>query len=415
MKKEKEMLKAKKEDPRLENGRVSDFSSYGYFGKRKNSRLKKWYMLYIATTLTAIVAVLLLLVVGVSSNNTPLSEGVSVRHIADKIGSFFSGIDFFAKSDIRNDAGGGFIPLPDADKQNNGNGNNIGEGNDQEIPAGADGEGLYYYDYSQVPEGFTPIIPMDLSLSSYGNTYINNSTGYSPDTKYLLNKELGADKGYVPLAQSSSPLVLIIHTHGTEAYSEDGAKYCDDSKDYARTSDARKSVVAVGEAISNILNQNGIPTVHCKILHDSVQYKDSYSRAEQTIKKYLEEYPSIRLVIDIHRDSVIKSSGEIVRPVTNLKGEAAAQVMCVVGSDWAGDEHPAWENDLSLALKLREELNNRCEGICRPVFLKGNTYNQELSEYSLLIEVGSSGNSLAEAQRSAELIAEALTALIPKI
>ena len=173
--------------------------------------------------------------------------------------------------------------------------------------------------------------------------------------------------------------------------------------------------MAVGKTIADILNKNGIPTVHCTIMHDSVQYKDSYARAEETIKNYLEEYPTIKLVIDVHRDSIIKSSGEIVRPVAELDGEAAAQIMCVVGSDCAGDDCPDWENNLSLALKLRSSLNSQCENICRPVFLKPNTYNQELAPFSLLLEVGASGNSLEEAQRSAELIGKSLVTLVQEI
>ena len=150
-------------------------------------------------------------------------------------------------------------------------------------------------------------------------------------------------------------------------------------------------------------------------MHDRIQYKDSYARAEDTIRKYLEEYPTIKLVIDIHRDSIIKSSGEIVRPVTEHNGEAAAQVMCVVGSDWEGDSYPNWEDNLSLALKLREQLNSQCENVCRPVFLKSHTYNQEIAPYSILLEVGASGNSLQEAQRSAKLIGEALCMIITQI
>ena len=136
---------------------------------------------------------------------------------------------------------------------------------------------------------------------------------------------------------------------------------------------------------------------------------------EETIKKYLEEYPTIKLVIDVHRDSIVKSSGEMVRPVAELDGEAAAQIMCVVGSDWEGDGYPDWENNLSLALKLREKLNSEQYNICRPVNLKGHTYNQELSAFSLLLEVGAAGNSLVEAQRSAKLIGEKLCELLKEI
>ena len=120
-------------------------------------------------------------------------------------------------------------------------------------------------------------------------------------------------------------------------------------------------------------------------------------------------------MIDLHRDSVVKSTGELVRPVTAVDGEAVAQVMCVVGSDWGGQENPNWQGNLSLALKLREELNQKYQNLCRPAYLRASTYNQELAPYSLLLEVGASGNSLAEAKRSASLIADALAKFIPEL
>jgi stage II sporulation protein P len=147
-------------------------------------------------------------------------------------------------------------------------------------------------------------------------------------------------------------------------------------------------------------------------MHDSTQYKDSYANAAETIKKYLEKYPSIELVIDVHRDAVIKSSGEVVKAVTEVDGKAAAQVMCVVGTDFGGEECPRWEDNLSLALKLRSALNDSYENICRPVTLKSSTYNQEFSKYSILLEIGTSGNSLEEAKISAELVAQAISDLL---
>lgn len=274
---------------------------------------------------------------------------------------------------------------------------------------------LYSYDYSKVPEGHTPIIPMDLSLYKNGDNYINNATGYKPDIEALLNQKFGSSS-LEYLASTKAPTVLIIHTHGTEAYSDEGAiSYLDDGGDIARSTDNEENVVAVGSVIAKIFNEKGIETLHCTILHDSVQYKDSYLRAEQTIKQYREKYPTIKLVIDLHRDSIIKSSGELVRPVTVANGKRAAQIMCVVGSDWGGGYCPNWQNNLSLALKLRRSLNTKYTNICRPTNLRTASFNQELAPYSLLLEIGSSGNSLDEAKYSAALVAEELIKLIPEL
>jgi len=276
---------------------------------------------------------------------------------------------------------------------------------------------LYQFNYNAVPNGEIPIIPMDLSLTSYGAAYIYNSTGLKPNTEAMLERAWGNDSSVEYLTAASAPLVLVVHTHGTEGYSKDGAiSYREDTdSELARSTDPNETVVAVGKELSNALNSAGIPSLHCTVMHDREQYKDSYARAEETIKQYLERYPSIRLVIDVHRDSVVKSTGELVRPVTLVDGQAAAQVMCVVGSDWGGEENPNWEGNLALALQLRERLNTKCERLCRPVYLRSSTYNQELAPYSLLLEIGASGNSLEEALRSVRFIAEALEAFVPNL
>ena len=381
--------------------------------KGRAKTIKKWYVIYLTTTILAVVAILFLLVFGVAPDKSPLAGGLV--SLANKIADGFVGIDFFdlsGKTD-RMDAtvdDTNKVALPDDTRENT-------EMSDINVDVSVDD--IYYFDYSKVPTGHIPIIPMDLSLSSFGSTYINNATGYTPDIVSLLKKNLNDQNTVKPLFNSSNendPLVLIIHTHGTEAYSKDGAiSHSKDDGDHARSSDVTNNIVSVGKIISDILNENNIPTAHCTIMHDSIQYKDSYARAEETVKRYLEEYPSIKLVIDIHRDSIVKSSGETVRPVTVVDGKKAAQIMCVVGSDWKGETCPNWQNNLSLALKLREKLNSQQYNLCRPVNLKGNTYNQELSDFSLLIEVGAAGNSLEEAQTSAKLIAEKLCELIVEI
>jgi stage II sporulation protein P len=378
---------------------------------KRNHDLSGFYKLYIVTTLCAILGVTVLLLFGVSANGTPLAGNLSLVRIADKIGNLVLKADFADVSNGRDfDVDGGQIFL-DTDKHPNNNTTT----DTPSVESGAQLKDIYDFDYSVVPESSTAIVPMDLSLIKYGSGYINNSTGYEPDTLKLLNKNLRGSSDEV-LAIRDEPLVLIIHTHGTEAFSADGAKYfSEDESNYARSEDTRKNVVSVGETVADILNDKGVPTIHCTVMHDSLQYKDSYARAEETIKKYLAEYPSIKLVIDIHRDSIIRSNGDMIRPVAVHNGEAMAQLMCVVGSDWGGQECDGWENNLSLALKLREKLNSECENICRPTNLKPSTYNQEIADYSLLIEVGSSGNSLAEAQRSARLLALKICELMNEI
>lgn len=233
---------------------------------------------------------------------------------------------------------------------------------------------LYAYDPSLIPEGEQPILPLDLSLSEYGSLYISNETAYSPNLAALLEKkDILPAYSYTSAAiyPPGDPLVLILHTHGTEAYSPDGAISYVDNGDYARSSNPEENVVAVGERMTEILCSEGIPTLHCVILHDKNSYRDSYVRAAETINAYLAEYPSIQYVFDIHRDALIRGEGDLVRPVVEVNGEATAQVMILAGSDYKGANFPDWEDNLAFALQLRETLNSDYPRLARPVYLRG--------------------------------------------
>ncbi|MBE6631508.1 MAG: hypothetical protein E7623_02280 [Ruminococcaceae bacterium] len=257
-----------------------------------------------------------------------------------------------------------------------------------------------------------PIISMDLSQRSLGEYYIGNETTYKPDIKALLEKD-SAIPAFSEINSANGPLVLILHTHGTESYAEDGELfYVDDGRDISRTDDTEKNVVAIGKLMADILNENGIGTVHCTIMHDKESYQDSYTRAAETIRRYLTKYPSIKYVFDVHRDAILKSDGALVKAVTEINGESVAQVMSVVGSNYKGADFKDWEERLSLALKLKSKLSEKYPSLSRPVYLRGAAYNQQYAKGSMLLEIGSSGNTLDEAKSAAKLVALALVDII---
>ena len=135
--------------------------------------------------------------------------------------------------------------------------------------------------------------------------------------------------------------------------------YIDGEGDIARTSDTSKNVVYIGKVMADILNAEGIKTLHCEIMHDEESYQDSYSRAADTIKSYIAKYPSIKYVFDVHRDAIMKSDGSLVKAATEIDGESVAQVMTVVGSNYKGADFHDWEEHLSIALKLKNELDKK--------------------------------------------------------
>ena len=250
-------------------------------------------------------------------------------------------------------------------------------------------------------DGLFPIIRNDLSYLSYGENYIYNDTGKSPDVSALASANL---KSYY---KEGSPTVLVLHTHATEAYSPDGALTYNSEEEIARSDDTSENMVAIGKEFVRVLEENGIVTIHCTILHDKESYRESYSRAAETIKEYLRLYPNIGYVFDLHRDSVMTADGELVSSMTQIGGESSAQVMAVVGSAYDG-----WEENMTFALKLRALLNGENPKLCRPVCLRSSGYNQQLAPISLILEVGTSGNSLSEAKKAAALAAEAVSRLI---
>jgi stage II sporulation protein P len=247
-----------------------------------------------------------------------------------------------------------------------------------------------------------PILPMDISLISHGENFIYNDTSLSPNIPELSSRDLKK------FSVSSFPLVLVIHTHTTESYMPEGIDfYVDDGSELARSNDVKKNMIAVGAEFTRILIENGIPTLHCTIVHDKDSYRESYSRAAESIAKYLEEYPSIRYVFDLHRDSLLRSTGELISAVSYIEGETYAQIMPVVGSGFSG-----WEDNMSFALRLRSKLNGKFTNLCRPVCLRESNYNQGMSSVSLLIEIGTSGNTLNEAKKAAAITAAAIADII---
>lgn len=252
------------------------------------------------------------------------------------------------------------------------------------------------------PSGY-PIVSMDLSLLSYGSHYLHNDTSLTVDTELLTSAKLPS----YYFENSAEPLVLVIHSHATESFMEPDSTHYTDDGEIARSKEADKNMVSVGAEFVRVLIENGIPTLHCAILHDEESYRLSYHRSAETIEQYLAEYPSIKYVFDLHRDSIVRSNGELVSAISLQNGDRCGQVMPVVGSGFEG-----YEINLALALQLRQRLNSSYVNLCRPVCLRESTYNQSLSPVSLLLEIGTSGNTLDDAKRSAVLVADALAEII---
>lgn len=241
---------------------------------------------------------------------------------------------------------------------------------------------------------------------SYSGVYLKNYTSAKVDLKELLNKKIN-----FKINKNSEPQVLIMHTHTTESFMQKDENYY--TEDFnSRSTNNNKNMVKIGGIIAKKLNDNGIKTLHDKTQHDYPEYTGSYNRAAKTINSYLKKYPSIKIVLDLHRDAISADGGK-AKLVTEIGGKKAAQVMLVMGSQTGSiKDHPKWKENLSLAVKLQQTMEAKYPTLARPLMLMSKKYNQSLSTGSLLIEFGTDVNTLSEACYSAEMVGDSLVSLL---
>lgn len=222
-----------------------------------------------------------------------------------------------------------------------------------------------------------------------------------PDVGALLTEDLDWD------LTGQGPKVLILHSHTTESYAQTGDRY-EETSPY-RTLDAGHNMIHLGKLVANILTEAGIGVIHDTGFHDYPSYNGAYIDAAASTKDYLEQYPTIELILDLHRDAADTPTGQLVTECS-IGGKNAAQLMFVLGTD-ARLNHPDWERNMALALKLQVLLEKEHPGICRDMTLSKNRYNQHLGDRALLIEIGAAGNTLEQAEIAARALGEAIVQL----
>lgn len=210
---------------------------------------------------------------------------------------------------------------------------------------------------------------------------------------------------------SAEPQVLIVHTHTTESYEPYTRSYYDEDFP-SRSKDPSHNMVAVGEVLANTLADNGISVLHDGTIHDYPAYTGSYDRSEETIRAALEEYPSIKIVIDLHRDAMLDADGSRIAPTIEIDGKSAAQFMIIAGCDDGRFNMPDYIENFKLAALLQNSAELMYPGLARPVLFDYRNYNQHITTGSLLIEIGSHANSLEEALYTAELLGESMAAAL---
>ena len=259
-------------------------------------------------------------------------------------------------------------------------------------------------------DGINKITPRDYSIAAAPT--VKNKTSYDIDTDALLAMVSDVETPGEIYAQygKTAPIVLIIHTHGTECYrAEDQTE--SRAGDHFRSNDPLRSIVSVGDVLAEVLVKAGINTMHCTVMFDKDSYSDAYDTSGETVRELVGKYPSIRYVIDVHRDA-LTGNGNNYAAVTEIDGVSYAQFLMVIGTDEGGAKHPRWKNCLSAAMKLQIALAEDYPSVVRSISLRRPSFNAQNAPISLLFEFGTCANTLREAKRTAVLVGEKLAELI---
>ena len=253
------------------------------------------------------------------------------------------------------------------------------------------------------PEAPAEAAPAD-PAQFYSEEYVTlkNYTDCSIDINALL-----AD----PLPFAEGAAVLILHTHGSEAYTPAGDDIYAES-DPGRTEDTAYSVIRVGDELAGIFEAAGITVFHDRNIYDYPSYTGSYGRSLEAAQTAIAEHPEIGIVIDLHRDSMLAEDGSQLGTVYEGPDGESSQVMLVMCTGSDGLDHPNWRQNMSFALKLQSVMNGLYPGLARPLSVRGERFNQHVSGGAMLIEVGMYGNTLSQALNAVRLFGECATPVI---
>ena len=231
------------------------------------------------------------------------------------------------------------------------------------------------------------------------------SSFYKPDIKKLMST--GAD---LKIKDKSKPSILIYHSHTTEAYALLDLGYY--IKSDSRSKDNSNNVVRVGDELVKYLEAAGFNVIHDTEIHDE-DYNSSYDSSRKTVEKYLEEYPSIEVTIDLHRDDITYSNKTKVKPTAVINNKKAARMMIIAGCEYGRVKNfPDWEYNLRFDLAVQNKVNELYPTLMRPILFSERKYNMFETHNSFLLEIGTDANTLDEACYSARLFGKALAELL---
>ncbi len=245
------------------------------------------------------------------------------------------------------------------------------------------------YNWSaELPQGATAILPRDLSANTVG-LFADNPTDA------VLESVMPA----FPKKAKDGISVLIVNTHAFESYAREGMLYYTDT---AFSSNAAQDhrISAAAHALCEALNENGIGAIFVDCMTESAF--GSYQNAKKMVELTLEDHPEIVLILDLHRGILTDETGALLRPITQISDAVTAQIRILLGT--GGN----WETHASAALSFYETANLTYSSLMMPLTVSENTFLQTCSVPVLTLEIGTAGNTVAEALVSAEMLANVL-------
>lgn len=252
--------------------------------------------------------------------------------------------------------------------------------------------------FSNIPEVNITENSSYVQRAFIGNvSVLNYSYNRNINYKELISKEN-------PILTKKSDKILLYNTHTSESYANSD-KYQFEYTGIRRTTDANYNMLRIAKEFASNLTTKGFIAIQETTPHDYGTYTSAYAKSRITLQNAITSYGGFGIAIDVHRDAIEDLD---FSPKVNIKGINVARVMLVVGAGSKDSPNPYFEDNLKLALKLNYLGEQVYPGLFRPMYIRNSVYNQDLNKYSLLIEIGASGNTIEEAQNATRCITNLL-------
>lgn len=260
-----------------------------------------------------------------------------------------------------------------------------------------------YSEYEILDNEMSNIDQVDVFNKSLEVNIIKDTASYQKLTVgnvEITNYSYIRDIDYASLITSSdviltkkSDKILLYNTHTSETYSN-SEKFVFDYTGICRTTDANYNMLRIAKEFNANLNEKGFISIQDTTPHDYGAYTSAYKNSRESLANDIASYGGFGIAIDVHRDAIEDLS---FRPFVNIKGVNIARAMFVIGAGTRDYENQYFEANLKLALKLQYIAEQVYPGLFRSIIIRDSVYNQDVNKYSLLIEVGATGNSIEEA------------------